>query len=84
MGAEQKLKELDIQLPEPVQPVASYIRCYTAIAVHLGNRTGRRDPARKAGKHMSVDEVYAAARKWSPDPGTAKARWAISIASLAL
>ena len=65
MGAEQKLKELGIELPEPVQPIASYVRWVRTGNLLFISGTGPGDETQqgKLGSTMSVDEGYAAARE---------------------
>lgn len=64
---EQKLKEMGIELPAPVAPLAAYIP-----AVQVGNMVytsgqipmiaGKLQFTGKVGKDVSVDEAYAAAK----------------------
>ena len=65
MGAEQNLKDLGIALPEPVQPVASYVRWVQTGNLLFISGTGPRAETQrgKLGSTMSVDEGYAAARE---------------------
>jgi enamine deaminase RidA (YjgF/YER057c/UK114 family) len=65
MGAEQAIKELGITLPEPVQPIASYIRWVQTGNLLFISGTGPGDETQqgKLGSTMSVDEGYAAARE---------------------
>lgn len=68
MGAEAKLKELGITLPEPSRPIANYIP-----AVRVGNllflaghgplRDGKTTARGKLGKDLSVEEGYKVARE---------------------
>ena len=64
VGAEQKIKELGIELPEPVQPIASYVRWVQTGNLLFISGTGPGDETQrgKLGSTMSVDEGYAAAR----------------------
>jgi enamine deaminase RidA (YjgF/YER057c/UK114 family) len=65
MGAEQNLTKLSITLPEPVQPVASYMRWVQTGNLLFISGTGPGDETRrgKLGSTMSVEEGYAAARE---------------------
>ena len=65
MGAEQKIKDLGIELPEPVQPVASYVRWVQTgnLLFISGTGPGNETHRGKLGSTMSVDEGYAAARE---------------------
>jgi enamine deaminase RidA (YjgF/YER057c/UK114 family) len=65
MGAEQNLKDLKITLPEPVQPVASYVRWVQTGNLLFISGTGPGDETQrgKLGSTMSVEEGYAAARE---------------------
>lgn len=65
MGAEQKLTELGIVLPEPVQPIASYVRWVQTGNMLFISGTGPGDETQrgKLGSTMSVEEGYAAARE---------------------
>jgi len=68
MGAEARLKELGITLPQPGTPVANYIP-----AVRVGNllflaghgplRDGKAMSRGKLGKDLSVEEGYKVARE---------------------
>ena len=68
MGAEARLKELGITLPQPGTPVANYIP-----AVRVGNllflaghgplRDGKATARGKLGKDLSVEEGYKVARE---------------------
>lgn len=68
MGAEARLKELRITLPEPSRPIANYIP-----AVRVGNllflaghgplRDGKTTARGKLGKDLSVEEGYKVARE---------------------
>jgi len=64
MGADQRLKELGIELPAPVQPVATYVRWVQTGDLLFISGTGPGDETQrgKLGSTMSVDEGYAAAR----------------------
>ena len=65
MGAEKNLKDLNITLPEPVQPVASYVRWVQTGNLLFISGTGPGDETQrgKLGSTMSVEEGYAAARE---------------------
>jgi enamine deaminase RidA (YjgF/YER057c/UK114 family) len=65
MGAEKNLKDLNITLPEPVQPVASYVRWAQTGNLLFISGTGPGDETQrgKLGSTMSVEEGYAAARE---------------------
>jgi enamine deaminase RidA (YjgF/YER057c/UK114 family) len=64
MGAEQRLKELGIELPAPVQPVATYVRWVQTgdLLFISGTGPGNETQRGKLGSTMSVEEGYAAAR----------------------
>ena len=65
MGAEQNIKDLGIELPEPVQPVANYVRWVQTgnLLFISGTGPGNETQRGKLGSTMSVDEGYAAARE---------------------
>lgn len=65
MGAEQKIKDLGIELPEPVKPVASYVRWVQTgnLLFISGTGPGNETQRGRLGSTMSVDEGYAAARE---------------------
>lgn len=65
MGAEQTLKDLGIELPQPVQPVANYVRWVRTgdLLFISGTGPGNETQSGKLGSTMSVDEGYAAARE---------------------
>jgi enamine deaminase RidA (YjgF/YER057c/UK114 family) len=64
MGAEKRLVDLGIVLPEPVQPIASYVRWVQTGNLLFISGTGPSDtaPRGKLGSTLSVDEGYAVAR----------------------
>jgi enamine deaminase RidA (YjgF/YER057c/UK114 family) len=64
MGAEQKLKDLGIELPPPAQPVGSYVRWVQTgnLLFIAGTGPGDETQRGKLGSTMSVEEGYAAAR----------------------
>jgi enamine deaminase RidA (YjgF/YER057c/UK114 family) len=68
MGAEARLKELGITLPQPGDPVANYVRAkrigntlYVAGHGPAADANGTR-PRGKVGGDLSLDEGYQAAR----------------------
>ncbi|MFQ5521383.1 MAG: RidA family protein [Candidatus Methylomirabilia bacterium] len=68
MGAEARLKELGINLPEPVKPVANYVPSARAgnllfLAGHGPLRDGKATRRGKLGKDLSVEEGYQVARE---------------------
>ncbi len=65
MRVEQRLKELGIALPPPVQPVASYVRWIQTgnLLFISGTGPGAESTRGKLGSTMSIDEGYAAARE---------------------
>jgi enamine deaminase RidA (YjgF/YER057c/UK114 family) len=65
MGAEQNIKDLGIELPPPVRPIASYVRWVQTGNLLFISGTGPGDETQpgKLGSTMSVDEGYAAARE---------------------
>ena len=65
MGAEQNLKDLGIELPRPVQPIASYVRWVQTGNLLFISGTGPGDETQrgKLGNTMSVEEGYHAARE---------------------
>jgi enamine deaminase RidA (YjgF/YER057c/UK114 family) len=69
MGAEARLRELGIELPEPSRPVANYVG-----AVRVGNllfvsghgplrREGRPSATGKVGRDLDVPQAYRVARE---------------------
>jgi enamine deaminase RidA (YjgF/YER057c/UK114 family) len=65
MSAEQRLVELGIELPEPVQPIGSYVR-WVLTGNHLyisGTGPGDETQRGKLGSTMSIEEGNAAARE---------------------
>lgn len=64
MSAEQRIKELGIVLPEPVSPVATYVRWVRTGNLLFVSGTGPANdqPKGKLGGTLSIDEGYAAAR----------------------
>jgi enamine deaminase RidA (YjgF/YER057c/UK114 family) len=65
MRVEKRLEELGIELPEPVQPVATYVRWVQTGNLLFISGTGPGDETQsgKLGTTMSVEEGYAAARE---------------------
>jgi enamine deaminase RidA (YjgF/YER057c/UK114 family) len=65
VGAEQTIKDLGIKLPEPVQPIASYVRWVQTADLLFISGTGPGDETQrgKLGSTMSVEEGYEAARE---------------------
>lgn len=64
MRVEQRLQELGIELPEPVSPLANYVRWVQTGNLLFISGTGPGDETQrgKLGSTMSVEEGYAAAR----------------------
>ena len=64
MGVEQRLTELNIVLPEPARPVATYVRYVQTGTLLFVSGTGPGPEIRKGklGADMSLEEGYAAAR----------------------
>lgn len=65
MGAEQRLEELGIALPNPVNSLANYVRWVQTGNLLFISGTGPGDESQrgKLGSTMSVEEGYAAARE---------------------
>lgn len=65
MKIEQRLQELGIVLPEPVQPVATYVRWVQTGNLLFISGTGPSDnaPAGKLGADLTLEQGYAAARE---------------------
>lgn len=65
MGTEQHLRELGIELPAPVNPLANYVRWVRTGNLLFISGTGPGDETQrgKLGSTMSVEEGYAAARE---------------------
>ncbi|HYO29438.1 MAG TPA: RidA family protein [Thermomicrobiales bacterium] len=65
MRVEQRLKELGIDLPEPVQPVATYVRWVQTGNLLFISGTGPSNsaPAGKVDADVSVEDAYVAARE---------------------
>jgi enamine deaminase RidA (YjgF/YER057c/UK114 family) len=64
MSAEDNLKNLGIELPEPISPVANYVRYQTTGNLLFISGTGPSAEHRKGkvGADVSVEEAYEAAR----------------------
>ena len=64
MTVEQRLAELNITLPEPVQPVATYVRYVQTGNLLFISGTGPSDsaPAGTLGRDLTVEEGYQVAR----------------------
>ena len=64
MQIEKRLEELGISLPEPVQPVASYVRyVQTGSLLYIsGTGPGKEHPTGKLGADITLEQGYAAAR----------------------
>ena len=65
MRIEQRLQELGIELPEPVTPVANYVRWVQTGNLLFISGTGPGDaaPRGKVDADVSVEEAYAVARE---------------------
>ena len=68
MGAEARLKELGITLPEPSKPVANYIPSVRVgnllfLAGHGPIRDGKATARGKLGKDLSLEDGYKVARE---------------------
>ena len=64
MGVEQRLEELGIVLPDPVRPVATYVRFVHTDNLLFISGTGPGSEIRKGklGADMTLEDGYAAAR----------------------
>jgi enamine deaminase RidA (YjgF/YER057c/UK114 family) len=64
MRVEQRLEELNLTLPEPVQPAANYVRYVRTGDLLFISGTGPSadHPAGKVDTEVSVEQAYAAAR----------------------
>lgn len=64
MRVERRLQELGIELPDPVNPLANYVRWVQTGHLFFisGTGPGNETERGKLGSTMSVDEGYAAAR----------------------
>ena len=65
MRVEQRLKELDIELPPPVRPVATYVRYVRTGNLLFISGTGPSDdaPKGKVDADLTVEEAYQVARE---------------------
>lgn len=65
MGVEQRLRELGIELPEPVTPVATYVRWVQTGNLLFISGTGPGDaaPRGKVDAEVSVEDAYQVARE---------------------
>ena len=65
MGAEQRIAELGLTLPEPIAPLANYVRWVQTgnLLFIAGTGPGNETQRGKLGSTMSVEEGYAAARE---------------------
>ncbi len=64
MGVHNRLKELGLTLPEPVQPSATYVRYYQTGNLLFISGTGPSEGAKegKLGRDLTIEEGYAVAR----------------------
>jgi enamine deaminase RidA (YjgF/YER057c/UK114 family) len=64
MSAEETLNRLGIELPEPINPVANYVRFQTTgnLLFISGTGPGPEHPKGKVGADVTVEEAYDAAR----------------------
>jgi enamine deaminase RidA (YjgF/YER057c/UK114 family) len=62
---EARLQELGIELPEPVQPIATYVRYVQTGNLLFISGTGPTDsaPKGKLGQDLTIDQGYAVARE---------------------
>src|SRR5680860_1834396 len=65
MGVSERLRELGITLPEPVQPIATYVRYYQTGSLLFISGTAPSDTAKKGklGRDLTTEEGYVAARE---------------------
>jgi enamine deaminase RidA (YjgF/YER057c/UK114 family) len=65
MRVEQRLRELGIELPEPVQPVATYVRWVQTGNLLFISGTGPTDaaPRGKVGADLTIEQGAAVARE---------------------
>lgn len=63
-ATDDRLKELGIELPDPIQPAANYVRHYLAGNMLYISGTGPTDrsPKGKVGADVSLEDAYQAAR----------------------
>ena len=64
MSVEQRLKDLGIELPEPVSPAANYVRFhFTGNLLYIsGTGPDASQPTGKVDTDVSIEDAYAAAR----------------------
>lgn len=64
MSIEQRLKELEIELPATVQPVATYVRYQMTgnLLFISGTGPGSEHPTGKVGADITIEQGYASAR----------------------
>ncbi|MCA9832413.1 MAG: RidA family protein [Thermomicrobiales bacterium] len=64
MSAEARLKELGIELPEPVNPAANYVRWQTTgnLLFIAGTGPGNEHPTGKVGADITPEQAYESAR----------------------
>jgi enamine deaminase RidA (YjgF/YER057c/UK114 family) len=64
MGADARLNELGIELPEPVTPIANYVRFYQTGNLLIISGTGPSSSATngKLGRDLTIEEGYEVAR----------------------
>jgi enamine deaminase RidA (YjgF/YER057c/UK114 family) len=64
MGVNERLQELRITLPEPVKPVATYVRYYQTGNLLFISGTGPSDSMKKGklGRDLTIEEGYDVAR----------------------
>ena len=64
MSAEQRIKDLGIELPAPVRPVATYVRWVQTGNLLFVSGTGPADdqPKGKLGRDLTIEQGNAAAR----------------------
>ena len=65
MRVEQRLRELGIELPSPVRPVATYVRYVQTGNLLFISGTGPSDqaPKGKVGTDLTVEQAYGVARE---------------------
>lgn len=65
MNIERRLQELGIELPQPVSPVATYVRWVQSGNLLYISGTGPSDGSErgKLGENLTLEEGYAAARE---------------------
>ncbi len=65
MRVEQRLRELGIELPPPVRPVATYVRYVQTGNLLFISGTGPSDqaPKGKVGTDLSIEQAYEVARE---------------------